>query len=187
MLSSQKSEFLLGFLLLYNRRVSEILFFLSHLCEKKDDTIYTLWMEKQIHQASIMWFFGELGVLTACHFRSLKCSSRSLLLHLWMLKTFANQSYVHWASKKDTIKEGGWFRWLPGISQNFCGRDGNENTVLHGSYFFLLTLITRLFFLQLQSCFLPLFCRCNKWYNASGLSCALNESRPVGGVGNSNM
>lgn len=63
----------------------------------------------------------------------------------------------------------------------------NKNAVLCGSYFFGYVNCETVFFLQLQSCFLPLFCLCNKCYNASGLSCALNESWPVGGDGNSNM
>lgn len=125
------------------------------------------------------------------HFRSLECSSCSLLLHLLMQRTFINQTCVNGASRRGTIKDRGWFSWFPGISQNFCGRERNKNTALHGRFFVcwfffsfvdLIMIIMRL--LSPASVLFSLFCLCSKCYNSAGLSCALNESGPVGGDGN---
>lgn len=48
----------------------------------------------------------------------------------------------------------------------------------------LVMIIMRLFCFYSFSLVFSLFCVCNKRYNGAGLSCALNESGPVGGGGN---
>lgn len=50
------------------------------------------------------------------------------------------------------------------------------------SFVDLIMIIMRL--LSPASVLFSLFCLCSKCYNSAGLSCALNESGPVGGDGN---
>lgn len=179
MLWSQKSIFLPGFLFLCNS-VSEISFS-SHLtCVRRMISALYGWRNTN---PSGFFYNVILQVIqgTEYHFQSLKCSSRGFLPHLWMRKAFAEPVLYRLGSHKreGLLQMTSWhlvkFLWETEIE--CCST---------WQLFFGYVNCKTVSFLQLQSCFLPLLGLCNKWYNALGLSCALNESWPVGGDGKSN-
>lgn len=131
LLWSQKSEFFPEILLLFNRSMSEILFTLHHSYVRRK-ILFTLYGWGNTNPSGFCSVVLQVTQDVVFHFRSSGCS---LLLDLLMQNTFTDHTCINWASRRDTVKDRGWFSWFPDIPQNFCGRERNKNAVLHHSFF----------------------------------------------------
>lgn len=92
-------NFFLGF---YFCIIGECLKFCSfyHTCVRRKMILSTLYGWRNTNPSGFNKCISCVTWETGCHFRYLKCNSHGLLLHLWMLKTFAHQSCVDWSSRK---------------------------------------------------------------------------------------
>lgn len=167
-------NFFLGFLLLYNRRVSKILFSFYHTSVWEERWYYLCFMMEK-HKSIRLLLCNVILQLTwdtACYFRSLKCSSHSHFLHLWMLKSCANQSCTDWPSGRESIREVG--------SDDFLAshRIFLAETEIKMLLCIVVMLIVRLFsFYSFSLVFYLSFAR------VTGLSWAGDESWPVAVMG----
>lgn len=118
-------------LLLFNGSMSEILFTLHHSYVRRK-ILFTLYGWGNTNPSGFCSVVLQVTQDVVFHFRSSGCS---LLLDLLMQNTFTDHTCINWASRRDTVKDRGWFSWFPDIPQNFCGRERNKNAVLHHSFF----------------------------------------------------